>query len=54
MIMDRGEASLELFFGSVDKSADSAYRDFEYITDLFIVASFDIFEDDDLFLLRCE
>ena len=47
MIMDRSEASSELFLGSMYQSADSAYRDSQYITDFSIVASLDILEDDD-------
>ena len=54
MIMDRRKASLELFFGSVYECTDSAYGNSQDITDLFIVSSFDILEDDDFSLLRRE
>ena len=54
MIIDRSETSLELFLGSMDESTNSTYRYPENITDLIVVFSLHILEDDYFSLFRSE
>ncbi len=50
MVMNGSKMSLKLFLRSMDESPNSTYRNSQYITDFFIVASFDILQYDDFSL----